>query len=153
VSASLPVEEFEDEDRAGAKVTLCHMPPGNPGNAHTITVGGEAHKAHLAHGDTLGECNDELLPPTKQEQQSDAFCERKPDHRRCEGLDNDEDDSASASLEIEDADDDADEDGEHGDDDIVKANARGTQSSAKAAFCDRKPDHQRCDDESDDGDD
>jgi hypothetical protein len=40
----------------GGKVTLCHIPPGNPGNAHTITVGASAVPAHLAHGDTLGPC-------------------------------------------------------------------------------------------------
>ena len=42
----------------GAKVTLCHIPPGNPDNAHTITVGSPAVPAHLAHGDTLGPCPD-----------------------------------------------------------------------------------------------
>ena len=41
------------------KVTLCHIPPGNPDNAHTITVGASAVPAHLAHGDTLGECPDD----------------------------------------------------------------------------------------------
>lgn len=40
----------------GGKTTLCHIPPGNPGNAHTITVGGGAVSAHLGHGDTLGAC-------------------------------------------------------------------------------------------------
>ena len=40
------------------KVTLCHIPPGNPDNAHTITVGASAVPAHLAHGDTLGSCPD-----------------------------------------------------------------------------------------------
>lgn len=39
-----------------AKVTICHIPPGNPGNAHAITVGEPAVPAHLAHGDTLGGC-------------------------------------------------------------------------------------------------
>lgn len=38
------------------KVTICHVPPGNPANAHTITVGAPAVKAHLAHGDTIGAC-------------------------------------------------------------------------------------------------
>ncbi len=38
------------------KTELCHIPPGNPDNAHTITVGGNAASAHLAHGDTLGPC-------------------------------------------------------------------------------------------------
>lgn len=39
-----------------SKTCLCHVPPGNPGNAHTICVGSPAVKAHLKHGDTLGEC-------------------------------------------------------------------------------------------------
>lgn len=38
------------------KVTICHRPPGNPDNAHTISVGAPAVPAHLAHGDTLGPC-------------------------------------------------------------------------------------------------
>jgi len=38
------------------KVTLCHVPPGNPANAHTIVVGEAAVPAHLAHGDSLGAC-------------------------------------------------------------------------------------------------
>ncbi len=33
------------------KVTICHIPPGNPDNAHTITVGSPAVRAHEAHGD------------------------------------------------------------------------------------------------------
>ena len=37
-------------------VILCHIPPGNPGNAHTISVGFSAVPAHLAHGDYLGPC-------------------------------------------------------------------------------------------------
>ena len=41
------------------KVEVCHIPPGNPGNAHTITVNGNALKAHLGHGDTEGECPEE----------------------------------------------------------------------------------------------
>lgn len=38
------------------KVTICHIPPGNAANAHTITVGESAVPAHLKHGDYLGEC-------------------------------------------------------------------------------------------------
>jgi hypothetical protein len=38
------------------KVTICHIPPGNPANAHTIEVSKNALKAHLKHGDYLGEC-------------------------------------------------------------------------------------------------
>ena len=38
------------------KVVICHRPPGNPENAHTISVSQNAVPAHLAHGDTLGPC-------------------------------------------------------------------------------------------------
>ena len=39
------------------KVMICHIPPGNPENAHTITVGASAVPAHIAnHGDNVGEC-------------------------------------------------------------------------------------------------
>jgi len=37
-------------------VNICHVPPGNAGNAHTISVSQSAVAAHLAHGDTLGAC-------------------------------------------------------------------------------------------------
>ena len=39
------------------KVLICHIPPGNPANAHTICVGQPAVKAHVArHSDLLGAC-------------------------------------------------------------------------------------------------
>lgn len=38
------------------KVTLCHVPPGNPSASHTIRVGQAAVSAHLAHGDRVGGC-------------------------------------------------------------------------------------------------
>jgi len=53
------------------KVMVCHLPPGNPANAHTINIDSSAVKAHLAHGDYVGECKatttqnkfDEKIPP------------------------------------------------------------------------------------------
>ena len=39
------------------KVTVCHIPPGNPDNRHDITVGAPAVSAHLAHGDFVGSCS------------------------------------------------------------------------------------------------
>jgi hypothetical protein len=38
------------------KVSVCHVPPGDPLNAHTICVKPSAVPAHLAHGDYLGNC-------------------------------------------------------------------------------------------------
>ena len=40
----------------GGNITICHHPPGNPDNAHTITIPVNALPAHLAHGDALNEC-------------------------------------------------------------------------------------------------
>lgn len=42
---------------AERKVWVCHIPPGNPENAHTIRIGESAVEAHLAHGDYRGECD------------------------------------------------------------------------------------------------
>jgi hypothetical protein len=44
------------------KVTVCHIPPGNPANAHTISVDAAAVPAHLGHGDTLTPCEICLAP-------------------------------------------------------------------------------------------
>ncbi len=40
-----------------AKVDVCHIPPGNPDNAHTITISENALSAHLDHGDRVGACD------------------------------------------------------------------------------------------------
>ena len=45
------IEKFQGQ------VTLCHIPPGNPANAHAITVNVNAVQAHLAHGDHIGDCD------------------------------------------------------------------------------------------------
>ncbi|MEZ4739319.1 MAG: hypothetical protein R2818_08155 [Flavobacteriales bacterium] len=40
----------------GNKVAVCHIPPGNPANAHTICISANGVPAHLAHGCLLGAC-------------------------------------------------------------------------------------------------
>ena len=41
------------------KTTICHIPPGNPANAHTICVGNAAVPAHVNnHGDSIGAVQD-----------------------------------------------------------------------------------------------
>ncbi len=40
------------------KVEICHVPPGNPENAHSIWVSSAAAKAHLAKDSHLGPCVD-----------------------------------------------------------------------------------------------
>jgi len=42
--------------RNDGKVDICHIPPGNPSNAQTITVSAADMNTHLNHGDTLGAC-------------------------------------------------------------------------------------------------
>jgi hypothetical protein len=44
-----------------SKVVICHVPPDDPDNAHVLVVNLRAVRAHLAHGDYLGECR----PPTE----------------------------------------------------------------------------------------
>ena len=56
VGASAAGDGGKDGKDDGKKVTICHIPPGNPANAHTITVSVNAVRAHLAHGDTVGPC-------------------------------------------------------------------------------------------------
>jgi hypothetical protein len=48
------------------KTTICHIPPGNPANAHTICVGNAAVSHHVEnHGDLVGPCQAETpcVPP------------------------------------------------------------------------------------------
>jgi hypothetical protein len=59
-----------DDGRASAsdaeeKVTICHIPPGNPENAHTITIGASAVQAHMDnHADLLVACPTPTPTPT-----------------------------------------------------------------------------------------
>lgn len=42
---------------SATKTTICHYPPGNPSNAHTISIGNSAVATHVTqHGDTIGAC-------------------------------------------------------------------------------------------------
>lgn len=45
-----------DSTAKAEKVTICHYPPGNPENMHTLSVGAPAVKAHMDHGDAMGAC-------------------------------------------------------------------------------------------------
>jgi hypothetical protein len=55
--ASGDVDVEASQDDIEDQVTICHVPPGNPDNAHTIVVGAPAVDPHLAHGDFEGECD------------------------------------------------------------------------------------------------
>lgn len=48
----------------GKKVLICHFPPGNPDNAHSICVGKPAVDPHVRlHGDHVGACEGSPPPP------------------------------------------------------------------------------------------
>ena len=50
--------EDHDDDRDGVgKITICHIPPGNAGARHTISVSESAWGAHQKHGDLRGACD------------------------------------------------------------------------------------------------
>lgn len=51
-----PEDGGPPDDQYAEKVLICHIPPGNPGNEHTISVSVNAVPAHLGHGDHLGAC-------------------------------------------------------------------------------------------------
>src|SRR3972149_2208278 len=54
-------------DYAGKKINVCHFPPGNSDNAHTINISVNAVKVHLAHvGDYLGECESDQTDDTDE---------------------------------------------------------------------------------------
>ncbi|WP_167631882.1 hypothetical protein [Mariprofundus ferrooxydans] len=46
----------KDDNGNSNKVTICHVPPGNPSNKQTLSVSQSAVNAHMAHGDSMGAC-------------------------------------------------------------------------------------------------
>jgi len=41
-----------------SRLTICHIPPGNPDSKHTLTIAESAWSAHESHGDFLGPCDE-----------------------------------------------------------------------------------------------
>ena len=60
------------------KVTICHVPPGNPGNPQTISVSTSAVPTHLAHGDSLGACDPGSNPGDDQYKEKVIICHHPP---------------------------------------------------------------------------
>ena len=44
---------FEKKPVNDKKITVCHIPPGNPANMHKITISLNALQTHLDHGDII----------------------------------------------------------------------------------------------------
>jgi len=49
------------------KIEICHVPPGNLDNAHTLSISVNAMRAHLAHGDYIDECTENADDETEEE--------------------------------------------------------------------------------------
>lgn len=54
--ATITADKFAKDAGGGDKKAVCHRPPGNPGNAHTLFLPASAISAHIGHGDSMGEC-------------------------------------------------------------------------------------------------
>jgi hypothetical protein len=52
-----PTINREDTTDVKDPVTVCHIPPGNKQNSRNLTISRAALKAHLAHGDVEGGCD------------------------------------------------------------------------------------------------
>lgn len=58
VATTVVTQQTAFADKGGqAKVTSCHIPPGNPDNRHEVTTGEPSVAAHIRnHGDYIGPC-------------------------------------------------------------------------------------------------
>jgi len=54
-----PTIKAEDTLNVTDPVLVCHIPPGNKANARTLKINRSALKAHLAHGDAEGGCDND----------------------------------------------------------------------------------------------
>lgn len=73
---AVKVSDLQDHPNAddileAAKGCICHIPPGNPENAHTICIGAPAIPHHIAHHDDfVGPCDqEEEQPPAPPEEE------------------------------------------------------------------------------------
>lgn len=113
------------------KVAICHIPPGNPDNAHTIKIDESAVEAHLDHGDDLGKCgegneedNDDNDDGTDDDEGDEAEeelagCNSGNDEDgKGDGEENDDDNEDVGNVgDVQDVGDENDEENEDDDDD------------------------------------
>jgi plastocyanin len=60
------LENKELKDKQDHKIIICHIPPGNPDNAHSINIDKSALDTHLRHNDTIDECPDSSTQKLKE---------------------------------------------------------------------------------------
>jgi len=56
-------------DYESKKIEICHVPPENLDNAHTLSISVNAMRAHLAHGDYMDECTENGDDETNDEEE------------------------------------------------------------------------------------
>jgi hypothetical protein len=52
----VPSSSLAQGNSGKTRLTICHVPPGNPDAGRTLTVSESAWGAHQSHGDTMGPC-------------------------------------------------------------------------------------------------
>jgi len=72
------VKEFGENTviTSSSTTTICHIPPGNPGNNHTITIGEPALNGHTGHGDMPMPC--EVVNWNEWKNNADEFKQSGP---------------------------------------------------------------------------
>jgi len=65
-------------------IQICHIPPDNPDNPQTISISESAWPDHEMHGDTLGECNDNIIEinPNDDPKPEDESTKTKKEHKK-----------------------------------------------------------------------
>jgi molybdopterin converting factor small subunit len=83
ISDDFPSDTIDEKEQ----VTICHVPPGNESNRHTLVVSKSALAAHLAHGDVLGSCEDakEKGKPANPKEKDPKTNEKKPSNTPAKG--------------------------------------------------------------------
>jgi len=66
-------------DYESKKIEICHVPPGNPDNVHTLSILVNAMRAHLAHGDYMDECTENGDDETNDEEEIEIEVEIEED--------------------------------------------------------------------------
>jgi len=82
------------------QVTICHQPPGNPGERKTLTVPQSALKAHLAHGDVTGDCAAENVGDKKSEDKVSDKKEEKSEEKKVENEKNSDDKNVAVGVGV-----------------------------------------------------
>jgi len=128
-----------DNDKDQNKVTMCHIPPGNPDNAHTITVGEPAVLTHMTkHGDTIGPCSNSTQNEKSNSGKGNNDDENKPDNSGKGNSDKEKNEKLNSGKGNKDKDDDH----ENSKDNSGKGNS-GVDNSGKENKNNKKDDNEK----------